>query len=78
MLNPARKPFANGEAMKALRIKQVIDKVSLGQSTIYRMIADGEFPKPFSLSAGRTAWLEENIDRWLAEKAGKPWPPEYS
>lgn len=60
--------------MKALKIKQVAEKVSLGQSTIYRMIAKGEFPKPFSLGANRSAWLEEDIDRWLAQKAGRPFP----
>lgn len=57
--------------MRAINIKQVAAKVSLGQSTIYRMIAKGEFPKPFSLGGNRTAWIEEDIDAWLAEKAGK-------
>ncbi|WP_207000627.1 AlpA family transcriptional regulator [Trinickia mobilis] len=60
--------------MRAINIKQVAAKVSLGQSTIYRMIAKGEFPKPFSLGGNRTAWLEEDIDDWLADKAGKPRP----
>lgn len=57
--------------MRALSIKQVADKVSLGQSTIYRMIAKGEFPRPFSLGGKRTGWLEEDIDNWLADRAGK-------
>ncbi|MDN7913731.1 helix-turn-helix transcriptional regulator [Burkholderia cepacia] len=57
--------------MKALRMKDVVKKVGLGQSTLYRMIAAGTFPKPFELVPGRTAWLEEDIDAWLAEKAGK-------
>ncbi|MDR6585559.1 AlpA family transcriptional regulator [Herbaspirillum frisingense] len=57
--------------MKALNIKQVAEKLSLGQSTIYRMIAKGEFPKPFSLGGNRTAWLEEDVDCWLAGKAGR-------
>ncbi|CAM8755257.1 Prophage CP4-57 regulatory protein (AlpA) [Burkholderia pseudomallei] len=57
--------------MKALRMKDIVDKVGLGQSTLYRMIAAGTFPKPFELVPGRTAWLEEDIDAWLAEKAGK-------
>lgn len=57
--------------MKALNIKQVAEKLSLGQSTIYRMISKGEFPKPFSLGGNRTAWLEEDVDRWLSEKAGR-------
>ncbi|SPK73083.1 putative prophage regulatory protein AlpA [Cupriavidus taiwanensis] len=57
--------------MRAIRIKDVIQKVSLSQSTIYAMIAKGFFPKPFELTAGRVAWLEEDIDAWLAEKAGR-------
>lgn len=57
--------------MRAIRIKEVAEKVALGQSTLYRMIAEGKFPKPFELVPGRTAWLEEDIDAWLAERAGR-------
>ncbi|WP_316685461.1 helix-turn-helix transcriptional regulator [Ralstonia thomasii] len=52
-------------------MKQVIEKVALSQSTIYAMIAKGEFPKSFELTPGRVAWLEEDVDAWLAEKAGR-------
>ncbi|WP_257818550.1 AlpA family transcriptional regulator [Burkholderia glumae] len=31
--------------MKALRIKDVAAKIGLGQSTIYRLVAQGAFPK---------------------------------
>jgi prophage regulatory protein len=55
--------------MKALNINQVADKVSLGKSTIYRMVAKGQFPKPFPLAANRSAWLEKEINKWLEEKA---------
>ena len=57
--------------MRAIRIKEVIQKVSLGQSTIYAMIAKGKFPKPFELTPGRVAWIEEDVDTWLAVKAGR-------
>lgn len=57
--------------MRAIRIKEVIQKVSLSQSTIYAMIAKGAFPKPFELTPGRVAWIEEDIDAWLTEKAGR-------
>ncbi|WP_296223186.1 helix-turn-helix transcriptional regulator [Ralstonia sp. UBA689] len=60
--------------MKALNINQVADKVSLGKSTIYRMIAKGDFPQPFSLGGNRRAWLEEDINKWLAAKAGRRLP----
>ncbi|KVP59303.1 transcriptional regulator [Burkholderia ubonensis] len=58
--------------MKALRMKDLVVKVGLGQSTIYRMIADGEFPKPFEIMPKRNAWLESDIDAWLAQRAGRP------
>lgn len=61
-----------GDAMNAIRIKQVAKKIGLGESTIYRMIADGRFPRPFEIAPKRNAWIEEDIDEWLAEKAGKP------
>lgn len=57
--------------MRAIKIKEVAAKVGLGQSTLYRMIADGRFPKPFELVPGRTAWIESDIDDWLAERAGR-------
>lgn len=58
--------------MKAITIKQVAEKISLGQSTIYRMIAAGDFPKPFSLGGNRTAWIEDDVENWLRARAGKP------
>lgn len=60
--------------MNAITIKQVAAKVSLGQSTIYKMVSEGRFPKPFQLAPNRNAWIESDIDAWLAEKAGKPIP----
>ncbi|CAN0626458.1 prophage regulatory protein [Burkholderia multivorans] len=58
--------------MRALRIKDVAAKVGLGQSTIYRMMAEGRFPKSFEIAPKRSAWLELDIDTWLAERAGRP------
>ncbi|MGC5885701.1 AlpA family transcriptional regulator [Ralstonia pseudosolanacearum] len=57
--------------MRAIRIKEVIQKISLSQSTIYSMISKGAFPKPFELTPGRVAWIEEDVDCWLATKAGR-------
>lgn len=61
--------------MKILRIKEVIGKVSLAQSTIYRMVADGDFPKPIPLAPNRVGWVESEIEDWLAEKAAMRMPP---
>ncbi|MGK8893755.1 AlpA family transcriptional regulator [Burkholderia gladioli] len=64
--------------MKALRIKQVLEKTSLSQSTVYALIAEGKFPKSFPLTANRVAWLESDVDDWLAEKAGRLAPDQVA
>ncbi|CAM2143649.1 prophage regulatory protein [Pararobbsia alpina] len=51
--------------MNALGIKQVTAKVSLGKTTIYRMISTGDFPKPFPITENRVAWVESEVDEWL-------------
>jgi prophage regulatory protein len=33
---------------------------------IYRLINAGKFPQPLKLGEGTTAWLEAEVDRWLA------------
>ncbi|WP_186034748.1 helix-turn-helix transcriptional regulator [Burkholderia gladioli] len=60
-----------GRQVKALRIKDVATKIGLGQSTIYRLVAQGDFPKPFEIMPKRNAWLEEDVDAWLAQRAGR-------
>lgn len=62
--------------MNAITIDQLTKKVSLGRSTIYRLISEGRFPKPFQLVPNRNAWIEEDIDKWLAEKSGHALPTQ--
>ncbi|MFX1766164.1 AlpA family phage regulatory protein [Paraburkholderia sp. A1RI-2L] len=41
----------------------------LGQSTLYRLIQLGQFPKPVPLGVGaRVAWRESEIERWINER----------
>ena len=52
--------------MKLLTIKQVEEKVSMGKSTIYKLIKEGHFPKqhpiPFTTNA---RWVDEEIDDYI-------------
>lgn len=57
--------------MRAIRLKEVCQKVGLGESTLYRMIAEEKFPKPFEIVPKRNAWIESDIDDWIAERAGR-------
>lgn len=51
--------------MRVIRLNKVKDKVGLRRSTIYRRIANGEFPKPILLGGRASGWIEDEIDEWL-------------
>jgi len=38
---------------------------------LWRMIENGEFPKPIKLSKSRSAWIESEIDEWIETKAAQ-------
>ena len=52
---------------RLIRRKDVQGKTGLGASSIYAMMAKGDFPKPLQLSVRRVAWIESVIDKCIAE-----------
>lgn len=48
----------------------VRDLTSLSRGTRWAMIRQGQFPQAVRLSAGRVAWTESSIRRWISEKIG--------
>lgn len=54
--------------VRLIRRKDVQIKVGLGASSIYAEMAKGRFPKPVFLSEKRVAWIESEIDAWIAER----------
>ncbi|MFQ3179595.1 MAG: prophage regulatory protein [Pseudoalteromonas tetraodonis] len=57
--------------MRLIKLKEVIEKTSLGRSTIYEFMTDGRFPKQVSLGAKSVAWLESEVDDWIMERIGE-------
>jgi len=56
-------------AKRVIRLGEVEYRTGLARSTIYRRIAEGEFPKPIPLGSCRiVGWLESEIDNWLDQK----------
>ena len=51
--------------MRIIRLKELMQKISLGSSKIYDMLkTDKDFPKPIKL--GRTVgWIEHEVDNWI-------------
>lgn len=60
---------------RMLRREQVERRVGLGKSAIYKLIAEGDFPRPLRLTPGAVRWRVEEVDAWLAtrERATGSW-----
>ena len=54
-------------ALRIIRMKELVSKVGYARSTIYALIKEGHFPKPFKLVPNGRAngWLEETINEWI-------------
>jgi len=63
-LSVPQPPGPADQAATFLRIRNVIQMTGLGRSTIYRLIADRQFPLPVRLGPRAVAWRRSDLDRW--------------
>lgn len=54
--------------MKLLKKKAVCEKVSYSPAHIDRLEAAGKFPVRVTLGQARVAWVESEIDDWIAQR----------
>lgn len=50
---------------KLLRLPQVLNTVGISRSTLYQLVARGDFPKPIKISRRACAWPESAVQRWI-------------
>lgn len=62
-MNPPRR-FAEPSGALFLRIGTVMRITGLGRSTIYRLMADEQFPSPVRLTKRVVAWRSTDLERW--------------
>ena len=46
-------------------LPEVKAKTGFGRSTIYALMASGEFPRSIRIGARAVGWLESDIDQWI-------------
>lgn len=56
--------------MKLIRLSDVLERVALGKTAVYRMISEDEFPRPVKLGTA-SAWVEQEISDWIAERVAR-------
>jgi prophage regulatory protein len=52
---------------RLLRKRAVLDKTGLSHAKLYVEIREGKFPRPVDLGPKSVAWVESEIDEWIAE-----------
>lgn len=58
---------APAEAIRFLRLRDVLDRVPVSRSTLYRLMDKREFPQRRFI--GSTAvWVESEVENWAAKK----------
>jgi prophage regulatory protein len=51
-----------------IRLPEVLYTTGLSRSTVYEMITRRQFPAQISLGGKTVAWLESEIENWMAER----------
>jgi len=54
--------------MKLIRLTQVMECTGLARSTVYKFMAEGDFPKPVKLGVRVAAWVEAEVLDWIETK----------
>lgn len=49
-------------------VKQIANRYSVHEKTIWRWARNGQFPKPVRLTAGCVRWRESDLAEWEARR----------
>lgn len=52
---------------RLIKLDEVMRRVGLGKSMIYRLISDERFPAPYKISPFASRWSEREVVAWIAD-----------
>lgn len=56
------------ERTTLLPLAEVLRRTTLGKTCLYQLMEAGAFPRPARLGLRRVAWVEAEVEAWLAER----------
>jgi predicted DNA-binding transcriptional regulator AlpA len=59
---------AEARQRRLLRLPAIQQRVPWSRSTIWRKVRAGEFPQPIRLGGNSIAWLEDEVQAWIAAR----------
>lgn len=64
---------------RLLRLPEVKQKVGLSRTAIYRLIAEGQFPRQVCIGPRTVAWCQDDLEAWIEQRIqGAPERPDQS
>ena len=57
---------------KLMRLPELLTKIGYSRASVYKLIAEGSFPKPILLGKRAVAWNEEAVDDWILSRINAP------
>ena len=51
-----------------IRLGAVMARTGLSRSTLYAYMREGRFPQPVAISERCVAWVEGEVDAWIAQR----------
>ena len=72
-MTPEAEAHASVQPDTILRVDAVAERIGLARPTIYRMVKDGEFPRPVKITTRAVGWRESDLSAWIASR--KPADP---
>lgn len=58
----------NATSLRFIRVREAIKKTGLSKSSIYDLMAQGKFPHTVRLGGRSVAFIEAEVDAWMAER----------
>lgn len=55
-----------------LRMREVIQRIGLSRSSIYKLMENNDFPKPMKLGSQAIGWRDTEIEAWISNRPISP------
>lgn len=56
---------------RLIRCPEVLSRLGVSKTHLYRLIASGAFPRPIPLGRQVVAWLDSEVDSWIEQQRDK-------
>lgn len=58
----------NRDKQEYLRSQEVVARLGIGQSTLFRWVKEGRFPQPIRAGKRFTRWRLSDVERWEEDR----------